>query len=239
VPDALNDRAADNWRPLLAIADLAGGEWPARARAAALTLSGESAEDALAVELLKDVRLAFEDDDAIRSVDLVTALVADPERPWAEYNKGKPISQRQVARLLGAFGIISNTVHPSGLTQGKGYRRVDLEEAWAAYCGQNTPSDQKGIRQACERASADETGTTRDFSSVQKGPPHGSENGKLAYSHAGLHACTDKNGGNGGEGHSDQETAPLDEGASLDDGLGSFHVAKEKLTRQVRGSASL
>jgi putative DNA primase/helicase len=32
IPDALNDRAADNWRPLLAIADLAGGEWPARAR---------------------------------------------------------------------------------------------------------------------------------------------------------------------------------------------------------------
>jgi len=32
VPDALNDRAADNWRPLLAIADLVGGEWPQLAR---------------------------------------------------------------------------------------------------------------------------------------------------------------------------------------------------------------
>ena len=28
VPPELHDRAADNWRPLLAIADLAGGEWP-------------------------------------------------------------------------------------------------------------------------------------------------------------------------------------------------------------------
>src|SRR5215831_7814784 len=38
IPDALNDRAADNWRPLLAIADLAGGDWPRRARQACLTL---------------------------------------------------------------------------------------------------------------------------------------------------------------------------------------------------------
>jgi putative DNA primase/helicase len=43
IPDALNDRAADNWRPLLAIADLAGEDWPKRAREAALVLSGEEA----------------------------------------------------------------------------------------------------------------------------------------------------------------------------------------------------
>jgi predicted lipoprotein with Yx(FWY)xxD motif len=37
IPAALNDRAADNWRPLIAIADLAGGEWPQLARQASLT----------------------------------------------------------------------------------------------------------------------------------------------------------------------------------------------------------
>lgn len=31
IPAGLNDRAADNWRPLLAIADEAGGAWPGRA----------------------------------------------------------------------------------------------------------------------------------------------------------------------------------------------------------------
>jgi hypothetical protein len=40
VPETLNDRAADNWRPLLAVADRAGSEWPKRARDAALVLSG-------------------------------------------------------------------------------------------------------------------------------------------------------------------------------------------------------
>jgi len=42
VPETLTDRAADNWRPLLAVADRAGGAWPIRARDAALVLSGDS-----------------------------------------------------------------------------------------------------------------------------------------------------------------------------------------------------
>ena len=40
IPTGLDDRAADNWRPLLAVADLAGGPWPERAREAAQQLSG-------------------------------------------------------------------------------------------------------------------------------------------------------------------------------------------------------
>src|SRR5262249_17680748 len=32
LPKELHGRAADNWRPLIAIADRAGGEWPKRAR---------------------------------------------------------------------------------------------------------------------------------------------------------------------------------------------------------------
>ena len=38
VPYGLNDRAADNWSPLLAIADLAGAEWGKRARTASVEL---------------------------------------------------------------------------------------------------------------------------------------------------------------------------------------------------------
>src|SRR5262249_19350632 len=40
IPRELNDRAADNWRPLLAIADIAGGTWPQDARRAALPALG-------------------------------------------------------------------------------------------------------------------------------------------------------------------------------------------------------
>jgi putative DNA primase/helicase len=133
MPD-LNDRAADNWRPLLAIADLVGGTWPEEARRAACLLSGHEQDGAFDVELLRDIRSAFGDDDVIRSSDLVAKLTADPERPWAEWRHGRPLTQKQLAGLLAPFHIISLTVHPPGLPDGKGYRRIDFEEAWAAYC---------------------------------------------------------------------------------------------------------
>jgi putative DNA primase/helicase len=142
MPD-LNDRAADNWHPLLAIADLAGGTWPEEARWAACLLSGEGQDGAIGVELLRDIRSAFGNDDVIRSSDLVAKLTADPERPWAEWKHGRPLTQKQLAGLLAPFHIISLTVHPPGLPDGKGYRRIDFQEAWAAYCpGQNMPSRQ-------------------------------------------------------------------------------------------------
>jgi Protein of unknown function (DUF3631)/Bifunctional DNA primase/polymerase, N-terminal len=192
VPDVLNDRAADNWRPLLAIADLAGGEWPEQAREAASTLSGDGHEAISDVELLRDIRAAFGDVDVITSADLVAALTADPERPWATWGKGdKPLTQNGLARLLKPFAIISETVHPLGRPHAKGYRRVHFEGVWAGYLsGQNTLSQPSSDSKACKRASADETGITRDFQSVQKTSPHALENANLSYSHAGLHVST-------------------------------------------------
>ena len=145
MPD-LNDRAADNWRPLLAIADLAGGTWPKEARRAACLLSGEEQDGAIGVELLRDIRSAFGDGDVIRSSDLVAQLTADPERPWAEWKHGRPLTQKQLAGLLAPFHIISLTVHPPGQPDGKGYRRIDFEEAWAAYCPGQNISPQQSLR---------------------------------------------------------------------------------------------
>jgi putative DNA primase/helicase len=189
MPD-LNDRAADNWRPLLAIADVAGGTWPEEARRAACPLSGEEQDGAIGVELLRDIRSAFGDDDVIRSSDLVAKLTADPERPWAEWKHGRPLRQKQLAGLLAPFHIISLTVHPPGLPDGKGYRRTDFKEAWAAYCpGQNA---QQSAFEASKRPNANETGTTHEFRSVPEDLPAGSKNANLSYSHAGLDAWTDR-----------------------------------------------
>ena len=95
IPDALNERAADNWRPLLAIADLADDDWPRRARDAACLLSGEGHNStSVNVELLADIRAAFGELDVILSADLVEQLVGDPERPWAEWKRGKPLTQK-------------------------------------------------------------------------------------------------------------------------------------------------
>ena len=160
--------------------------------------------------LLADVREAFSADTVMRSSDLVTKLTADPEGPWAEYNRGKPLTQRQLARMLGEFGIISDTVHPQGLPQGKGYKRVDLQPQWEAYCpsesGQPPLQDHSPSFQAYERTNVDGTHTTRDFSSVQEAPRYGSKMDDLSYSHAGLYGCTDENGTEADEGRADQES---------------------------------
>src|SRR5881394_2580059 len=55
-PPGWNDRAADIWEPLLAIADLAGGEWPQLARDAAQQLSASDDEITLVGYFLKDLR---------------------------------------------------------------------------------------------------------------------------------------------------------------------------------------
>jgi putative DNA primase/helicase len=203
IPPALHDRAADNWRPLLAIADLAGGAWPQESREAALILSGQSPDrDA---EILKDTRLAFGTDDVIRSADLVARLTADPERPWAEWKQGRPLTQKQLARLLAPFHIFSTNVKPAGLPQGKGYRRADFEQAWKVYCpGQDDHSAPVGDLDPSIRPCADEVGTTRDFRSVHEDRVDGSKTAHLAYSRAGLDGWTDRKPENGASGQFDQ-----------------------------------
>jgi putative DNA primase/helicase len=115
--DKLNDRAADFWEPLLAVAAQAGGDWPKLAAEAAIALSGgESVSEEKSVELLADIRAAFDASglDEITTKALIAALCADEQRPWATWNKGKPISDRQVAKLLKQFPILSEDVRPAG-----------------------------------------------------------------------------------------------------------------------------
>jgi Protein of unknown function (DUF3631) len=192
VPEALNDRAADNWRPLLAIADLAGGVWPELARKAALILSGDAQDGAIGIELLKDIRLAFGNDDEIRSIDLVAKLTADPERQWAEWKRGKPLTQKQLGSLLSDFRICSETVSIPGLNDAKGYKRVRFEGAWEAYCpGQKTlsPADSLLLKRRSVEVPM-ESAQVSDFRSVGEACGDGSKNTDLSYSDAGSDTST-------------------------------------------------
>jgi putative DNA primase/helicase len=135
IPEELHDRAGDNWEPLLAIADAAGGKWPTMAREAARVLSGGArGTDSVAVELLADVRevLHSKELDRVSSETLVEHLCADPTRRWATYNKGKWVSQRQVASLLRRFDIAPNTIRIGDKTP-RGYLVDWFSEAFARY----------------------------------------------------------------------------------------------------------
>src|SRR5207245_1607672 len=113
---------ADNWAVMLAIADAAGGEWPARAHRAAKELAGlDDATDDDAVTLLADLRDLFGRTDRLTSAHIVASLGAREDRPWAEGKHGKPITVRQVAALVRRFGVTPGTIKlPNGDTA-KGY----------------------------------------------------------------------------------------------------------------------
>jgi putative DNA primase/helicase len=192
IPDALDDRAADNWRPLLAIADLAGDAWPRRAREAACLLSGEGHDaTSIGVELLADIYRAFGDAPALRSVDLVASLNADPDRPWVEWQNGKLLTPKQLAGLLAPFGITSETVHITDLADAKGYKRVRFEPLWDIYLpGQNILSDRSPPSETSKRPNAAAAGISGDFLKRPDSNSDGSKNDDLSHSHAGLDAWT-------------------------------------------------
>jgi uncharacterized protein DUF3631 len=141
LPEDLPDRAADSWEPLFAIADLAGGDWPGRARAAAQKLSGEAADaDAsIGVRLLQDCRAAFNGHDHLATKDLIASLAEDEEAPWGGWHKGSPISPRSLANLLEPFGVRPRTVRLSSDQTARGYARDVFDDPWNRYLGAHPP----------------------------------------------------------------------------------------------------
>jgi putative DNA primase/helicase len=164
MPTGLVNRAADNWRGLLAIADAAGGKWPERARAACSTLAGAVEDDqSTGVLLLGDIRDIFgaRGVDRIASAELVEALVAIEGRPWAEWRGGKPITTTGLARLLRPFGLTPENVRIAERVP-KGYLRERFAEAWERYL--------PGGAQPLHRYSADGIGISRALASATTAP---------------------------------------------------------------------
>ena len=141
IPLELDDRAADGWEPLLAIADLAGSDWPKRARRAALELSaGDMREDdSLGVRLLLDVRTVFEERnvDKIAIKALVNALIAIEDAPWGDL-KGRSLNPRGLGWRLKEFGIRARTIRLEGGAVVRGYQRGWFEDAWLRYVPEKT-----------------------------------------------------------------------------------------------------
>ncbi|MBV1851905.1 DUF3631 domain-containing protein [Catellatospora tritici] len=154
----LEDRAADTWEPLIVIADFAGGDWPDRARAAAVALSGEADRVAVtsdSTRLLVDIRTAFATDDALPTGMLLARLRADDEAPWASWDK-TGLTPIRLASLLREYDIRSSNIRFGGAVgQQKGYRRADFADAWSRYCPVTTDSDDSGEWDGSTRPSQD------------------------------------------------------------------------------------
>ncbi|WP_396189714.1 DUF3631 domain-containing protein [Flavobacterium sp.] len=149
LPDALSDRAQDNWEPLLAIAECAGDAWVEKAISAALTLSKSTDESAsTGNELLDDIHTVFSarSESKISSAELIEALVADSESPWATYNRGRPLTPRQLSKMLSAYGIKSKTVRLSRFDTPKGYERDQFTDVFSRYLTQSPPDEKEPLQ---------------------------------------------------------------------------------------------
>ena len=132
----LEDRAADVWEPLLAIAEHAGPDWAARARTAALSLTGrQDAPESQGVELLRDIRTIWPSEEpTLAAAELVRLLRDVEEMRWAEY-RGNGLNPRSLSQFLRPFGITSHKKATANV-----YARSDLSDAWDRYLEPPTPS---------------------------------------------------------------------------------------------------
>lgn len=136
LPACLYNRDRDNWRPLIAVADAAGGHWPQTAREIAAALNGRSEDPSEGVMLLADIRQVFEEKvtDRLPTQSLLTALCANEDRPWHDYqDQSYGITDKQLARLLRVFGIHPNSVRLPDSKTPKGYMRAWFEDAFDRY----------------------------------------------------------------------------------------------------------
>jgi hypothetical protein len=161
MPQGVEDRDADVWESLLAIADSVGGDWPKAARDAAVALvaAAKESEPSLGIRLLADMRTAFGDADALATKTLLERLHAMEESPWNDI-RGKALNDRSLAVRLREYGIRSKTLRIGDVTP-KGYERADFIDVWARYLPpSSSPSPPAGSKTNATSA------TNADFAEV-------------------------------------------------------------------------
>jgi hypothetical protein len=142
--DELSDRACDCWEPLFAIADLAAGDWPERARQAAAELAkgGRENGDSIRIRLLADCRTVFGEKgaDELTTAALLEALAEIDEAPWGEWGRErKPLSAKRLASLFRPLEIKPRKWRDDADKTVRGYRASDLADAWTRYLPPDPP----------------------------------------------------------------------------------------------------
>jgi hypothetical protein len=169
LPEQLNDRLQDACEALVVLADTAGGRWPEQARAALVKLCAQAEEDeSVGVQLLKDIKRIFEAEgaDKLPTIDILNALVAMDDRPWAlwwlddlRHDKAQKPASR-LAKLIKPYGVKARQIRVEDETL-KGYVRADFMEAWKRYLPYTPPQGETSETHEGKNVSASaETGET-------------------------------------------------------------------------------
>jgi Protein of unknown function (DUF3631) len=157
--DQLGDRANEVWETLLAIAEFAGGEWPERARSAAIELAGNEPDtESVGVQLLKAIfeilnpkssdseSCSLPPIEQMATSDLLAALLERESEPWGQW-WGRDVQQgiqgpaTKLAGLLKPFDIQPGPIR-DGKKVYKGYKRANFIDAWERYTNPGKSSDE-------------------------------------------------------------------------------------------------
>jgi len=138
MPAGIEDRNADVWEALLAVADLAGGDWPERARRSAVTLVTASSDrtGSLGVTLLRDLRRIFGDQERLSTEVILEQLHEVEESPWADL-RGKALDARGLSRRLSKYDVKPKLIRDGGNVF-RGYTAADLADPWSRYVTDET-----------------------------------------------------------------------------------------------------
>jgi hypothetical protein len=121
-PPDIVDRRLSNWRPLFAVADAAGGDWPSKIRDVALWFEAQQEQDG-ELRILSDCKAVWDENpdlDFLPTKMLHAELNDREDCPWAAWNNGDGLNVNQLAAQLKAF-----EVKPT-----RGYERRTFEKAW-------------------------------------------------------------------------------------------------------------
>jgi hypothetical protein len=135
MPNGVQDRAADVWEPILAVADLAGEPWATRAREAAqaFVAAAKQGTPSLGNQLLRDLKEVFGVNTSLWTTDIIEKLVGMPESQWRYYHyDGRHVGDRDLSKLLKPYGISPRDIRRGGTVR-KGYTADDLADAWNRY----------------------------------------------------------------------------------------------------------
>jgi hypothetical protein len=163
MPKELRNRQADNWRPLISIADSFGPSWAGAAREAAVSIKRGYHDEDVGVVLLSDIRQIFNGlrADRLASETLTKTLVNMDDGLWSDWRgmhddqQPHRLSQAELARLLAPFRIRSKSIWPVRRKEDsksrKGYYRSQFEAVWRRYCAEDgtaaQPSNLRYLRQ--------------------------------------------------------------------------------------------
>jgi hypothetical protein len=152
VMTGFNNRGRMNWKLLLGIAELAGGDWIKRGRVAALKLSRQRREPSEGNRLLAAFHHLFMvHGPELTSNEVQTLLTADEDSEWADFHGHGPISKRQIALLLDPFDIHPDSIHPQGKTA-RGYKAEWFATAFKHFLGETPPPNRATVRKRAQKA---------------------------------------------------------------------------------------